>query len=160
MRMRDLAILITMAIYSAMCAVPATALWFDPGIPVFTSAEQGHPIRLQYDRVIKIDSLIEYAVVIRDADTTELICDVRSGPFHYRKTVGPVVDKTLAWWVANNPDCRDIKDRPGNYWVATTWTVVRPLGDLLPSWADALVGWIIPPKRVTRQSPLFTVEGK
>ncbi len=144
--------------YSGLCAVPITALWFDPGTPVFANADEGDTIPLAFDRVIKRDSLIEYAVVIHRAKTNDVICDMRSGPFTYKAGLGPLVDKDLAWWTSENRACNSLK--PGDYWAETTWTAVRPLGDLVPAWLEPFVGYIIPPKRVTRRSPLFTISRK
>ena len=155
MRRLEWAILAAMVIYTGCVVVPASALWFIPGIPVFSDAVQGDPVPLAYEREIKRDSRIEYAVSIRRAGTNSTVCDVRGGPFTYKASIGPVVDRDLAWWTQDNPHCNNLS--PGSYWVETTWTVVYPLGDLLPVWLDPFLGWVIPPKRVSRISPLFNI---
>ena len=155
MRRLEWWIIFWMFIYSACVAVPPSAFWFKPGIPVFSDAMEGDPVPLAYEREIKRDTRIKYAVVLRRPGTTIPVCDDEGGPFTYRANIGPVVDRDLAWWTQNNPDCNNLK--PGSYWIETTWTIVYPLGDLLPVWLDPFLGWIIPSKDVSRISPLFNI---
>ena len=150
--------LAALIVYIAGCLVPVSALWFVPGTPVFSDSAEGDPVTLAYEREIKRDSRIEYAVAIKRAGSNSTVCDVRGGPFTYKTSIGPVVDRTLSWWTQDNMLCNHLA--PGSYWVETTWTVVYPLGDLLPVWLDPFIGWVIPPKRVSRISPLFTITEK
>ena len=155
MRRFEWGIIFLMVIYSVCVAVPPSVFWFIPGIPVFSDAVQGDQVPLAYEREIKRNSRIKYAVVIRQPGIAIPVCDATGGPFPYLTSIGPVVDHDLAWWTNNNPDCNNLS--PGRYWVETTWTVVYPLGDLLPVWLDPFLGWIIPSKDVSRISPLFNI---
>lgn len=73
----------------------------------------------------------------------------------YRRNFGQVLGETLGWWVPSDPRCLLLP--PGSYEVSTTWQVIDPLTAFLPSWLDEWLGWIVPPKRVTRVSPPFMV---
>ena len=141
-------------LYAPLAMMPAEWLWYDPGVPTFGDVVSGNPIPVFFSRDIKRLSLIQYAAVLRQADSGIAVCDGNGGPFPYKPKSGAVIDKDLHWWMGG--DCAATLT-PGHYWVETTWTVVRPLGDLLPAPLDQMFGWIIPAKTVTRISPVFNV---
>lgn len=141
--------------YVALAALSAESLWFRPSVPVFADATEGEVPALTYSRAILRPADIRYSVVVRATGQAWPACESPNGPFPYLAASGPVDGKDLAWWAPNDPRCLDLP--PGSYWAVTTWEVIDPLGDLLPAPLDGWLGWILPPKRLTRESPLFTI---
>lgn len=141
--------------YIPLTVVPAEWFWYEPGIPTFGDATTGEPILLTYSRTIRRSAYIEYATVLWQAETGTPVCEGRGGPFTYHAQSGPVVGKNLKWWMGGGT-CPDHLP-PGQYWVDTTWRVMTPLADLLPAPLDKLLGWIVPPKSLSRASPVFTI---
>lgn len=155
---RLIAALAFSALYFPLAFAPGELLWFDPQAPVF-SYKDGE-VGYQYVREIKRDSLIKFSVVVRTPDVVDPVCAGLGGPFTYKATLDDggtaalaAKPGTLGYW-ANNPECDELP--PGTYYVETVWTIVRPLGDLLPS-GEETIGWLLPPKNVIRVSPPFTV---
>ena len=142
-------------VYLPLVMIPATAFWYSPGVVLFSDTTLGKSPELSFYREIKRDSFIEYSVVVRD-ENGRVACDASGGPFRYQKQEGVLVDVTLAEWAPSDPRCRLLP--VGSYWVETTWKVVRPLGDFLPTGdLEEMIGGIIPPKYVTRLSPVFHI---
>jgi len=148
-------VILVMTIYLPLVLIPGTVLWYKPGVVSFTNTVEGVPPNIAFYRVIKRDSLIEYAVVVRDSNG-QIVCESRGGPFRYKKQEGALVDKTLKDWAPQDERCWSLPT--GDYQVETTWRIVRPLGDFLPKGViEEAFGGIIPPKYITRLSPVFHV---
>ena len=79
MRKAEWVILVLFIAYSAMCAVPVTALWYNPGIPTFGNAVEGQPVPLEYSRTLFRLSFISYTVVVRQVDQVSPACDGGGG---------------------------------------------------------------------------------
>ena len=143
--------------YVGGAVLPASTLWFDPGEVEFSDAIEGRSPALRYSRTIHRPTLIKYVVLVREVvpgGFNLTVCEAPSGPFTYQPTSGPVIGKDLAWWAPSDPRCRHLP--AGTYQVETVWTIVQPLGDLLPIWMQWL-SWATPPKRVRRESEPFTI---
>lgn len=153
--MRTSVILALAAVYGAAAAVPMQALWFDPGQPVIRDAVVGTASDLVFSRNIKRDSMIGYVLVIRDAADRDVVCDASGGPFLYLQGDGPLIGKTLGWWGPSDPRCARLP--VGAYYGVVTWTAVRPLGDLLPGVLQGPLGWLLPPKSVSRDIMIFNI---
>ena len=149
------AFMIFAAIYGLASAVPLSWFWFDPGQPTFKDAVAGGDPELVFSRQIKRNALMHYSVIIRDAADDDIDCEGTGGPFEYRKNQGPLIGKTLGWWVPSDPRCSRLP--VGAYYGSVTWTAVRPLADLLPEVLQGPLGWILPPKTVSRDIPLFNI---
>lgn len=148
-------VLFVLFVYLPLTLLPATVAWYSPGVVLFSDTTVGTPPALSFYREIKRNSLIEYSVVVRNSDG-EIVCDSRGGPFQYKKQEGALVDWTLADWAPQDPRCANLPE--GAFRVETTWRVVRPLGDFLPPGSlEEVFGGILPPKYVTRVSPVFHV---
>lgn len=148
-------VLFVLFVYLPLTLLPATVAWYNPVVVLFSDTTVGTPPALSFYREIKRDSMIEYSVVVRNADG-EVICDSRGGPFQYKKQEGAVVNKTLTDWAPQDPRCAHLPE--GAFRVETTWRVVRPLGDFLPPGIlREMFGGVLPPKYVTRVSPVFHV---
>lgn len=147
------------AVFLAYCAtvsLPAERYWFDPDPPVFADAPEGaSPELVAYARVIHADGPISFAAVVRVVGEGVPACSGSDGPFPYHKDSGPVTGKDLDWWTAHAPECLALP--PDEYWVRTTWTIHRPMEAFLPTVLDPLLGWVLPPKHVTEDSPPFTI---
>jgi len=148
-----------LATYLIGAMIPATALWFDPGEVEFSDAiAGGRPPALRFSRTIHRPTVIRYSVVVREVipggHSGLVACEALGGPFTYQPVSGPLIGKDLSWWAPGDPRCSHLP--PGTYLTETVWTVVAPLGDLLPErlrWLE----WLIPAKRVHRTSEPFTI---
>lgn len=148
-------VLFVLFVYLPLTLLPATLFWYNPGVVLFSDTTVGTPPALSFYREIKRDSMIEYSVVVRDSDG-EVACDSRGGPYQYQKQEGAVINKTLREWAPQDPRCANLP--VGAFRVETTWRIVRPLGDFLPQgMLEEMFGGILPPKYVTRVSPVFHV---
>lgn len=139
-------------VYLPLCLVPGEWFWFDPGVPVFEDTVQGTSPALTYWRDFKTDGLLSYAVTVREKAAQVPLCDGQTGPFQYHKNDGPVIGKDLNWWMGEKCILE-----PGAYWTETTWKLSDPLASLLPYPLSDLFGWILPPKYITRISPVFQI---
>ena len=144
------------ALYVIGAAVPLEWFWFNPGTPIFADTEAGGDPELFYDRQIKAVIGISYALILRDAKTHDVVCDANGGPFDYLpEKSGPLIGKTLSWFAPSDPRCRALP--PGTYFGQVTWTAAYPLRAYLPGILQGPLGWIIPPKSVTRDIPPFKI---
>lgn len=144
------------SVYVIGAAVPLEWFWFNPGIPVFADTEFGKDPELSYDRHIKAVTGISYAVILRDAATRDVVCDATGGPFDYLpEKSGPMIGKTLSWFAPSDPRCKSLP--VGTYYGQATWTVSYPLRAYLPSVLQGALGWILPPKSITRDIPPFKI---
>lgn len=142
--------------YVVMASLPASSLWFDPGEVRFENVYRGNAPELVFSRTIHRDALISYSTVTRRVETGDVACDGRGGPFTYKPSRGPVGGKDLVWWSGGNVACGGLT--PGFYYNQTVWTVVSPMRSLLPEWArGTALDFLLPPKRVVRESPSFEV---
>ena len=147
--------------YILAAAAPAEMLWFDPDAPVFHQDRVSGGVVYTYAREIKRPTLASYSVVVRRVGEIAPSCDGRGGPNEYEPTrdangditklVAPAND--LGYW-AGNERCTSLAN--GEYYVTTVWKLERPLGDLLPLVSD-IIGWVVPPKYITRVSEPFSV---
>lgn len=151
----SLVIIAFATVYAAAAAVPMETFWFDPGTPVIRDAVVGSDPELVFSRNIKRDALIQYSLLIRSAADNHAACDAVGGPFTYRKHSGPLIGKTLGWWGSSDPRCGRLP--VGAYYGQVTWTAVAPLGDLLPEFLRGPLGWLLPPKRVSREIMIFNI---
>ena len=148
-------ILITLFIYLPLTLLPPTVGWYRPGPVVFNDTPVGTVPDVSFYREIVIDSFIYYSVVVRNSEG-EIMCDAIGGPFQYEAQAGILAGKTLADWAPSDPRCRRLP--VGEYVASTTWTVIRPLGDYLPEGLlRDVFGGVLPPKYVTRVSPVFHI---
>ena len=153
MKVLHVASALVLAVYLPLCLVPGEWFWFDPGVPVFEDTVQGTSPALTYWRDIKIEGLQTYAALVREKAAQAPVCDGGlPGVFPYHKDAGPVVGKDLDWWMGKKCNLK-----PGYYWIETTWTIPAPLASLLPYPLSDLFGWILPPKYITRISPVFQI---
>lgn len=150
-----------MTIWGALEWLPAESLWFDPEVPVFSDVAQGEVPKLSYSRVIKRDSWISYHVILSEVGVSFPVCDPDSPKIQYRANrSGSAVGGDLNRWLGDRRRCEADHLAPGTYQVETTWTVHYPLQALLPkAWQDHIgaLRYLVSPKRITRQSPPFTV---
>ncbi|MGB7241669.1 MAG: hypothetical protein WBC93_06250 [Sulfitobacter sp.] len=153
MRLVNRLALVVMMGYAALVLLPSS-IWYEPGVPVFRDAQLGESPDVEFFREIKIASSIKYSVIVRVVGTNDVVCDAVGGPFTYKPTLGPLKDKDLAWWAPSDPRCSMLP--VGEYWAETTWTIVNPIGELLP---DILrpIGSLVPSKRVTQIGPPFSI---
>lgn len=149
-------VLFVLFIYLPAVLVPASWFWYSPGDTVFSDAYEGEAPPLSYYREIKVDTLIQYSVAVRD-EAGEIVCDAIGGPFTYKALKsGVLTGKTLADWAPSDPRCRSLP--VGSYVAETTWTVIHPLGDYLPEGPiKMLLGGLLPPKYVSKLSPVFRI---
>lgn len=148
--------------YLAFMAVPFS-WWFEPGEVRFENAVAGTSPELSYSRHIHRDVWVNYRVVVREAvpnrvEPGPVVCE--GGPslaFTFVEQSGPVVGKDLEWWLPHDERCHAEHLGPGNYWAETCWTLVNPLGDLLPGRPRHFLGIFAPRKTVCRTSNVFTV---
>jgi len=146
--------------YLALAAMPPERFWFDPGPVSISDAIEGEIPSITYSRTIKLSSLIQYSVVVRDA-RGEIACDGGGGPFPYRPTSGPVLGRDLEWWVGGT-ECSSLP--PGIYYGETCWQIIAPMRALLPEWPAGnpnllknTFGWLLPPKNVCQGPSVFTI---
>jgi hypothetical protein len=142
--------------YVVAATLPASSLWFAPGQVSFVDARVGDDPVLVYDRVIKRATSISYYVIIRDALTTDAACEGKGGPILYEQREGSLLGKTLSWWVPQDPRCKSLPE--SSYYGYVTWTIEYPLEPFLPEFLSGLK-WLLPPKTVTREIPLFSIIG-
>lgn len=141
-------------LYLGGAAIPAHWFWFDPNVIFVEDSIRGHPPKIKYSRWIKRESMIRYAVVVRDTDG-DIVCEGGGGPFPYRPVQGPLEGKDLVWWSGGDERCGRLK--PGYYAGNTCWFVIAPLGDLLPSWLAGSFGGLLPAKSICRDINTFQV---
>ena len=141
--------------YLAAAAVPMETLWFAPGEPIFKDTVVGGDPELVFSRDIRRDAMIRYSVIIRNAEDKEVVCEWNGGPFKYLEQSGPLIGKTLGWWAPGDNRCAHLP--VGTYYGQVEWTAVRPLGDLLPGFLKSPLGWLLPPKSVTREIMVFNI---
>lgn len=91
-------------------------------------------------REINRDFLGSYSVVVRRAETLEIVCDGSAGPFQYR--AGAALPETvfLDWWVGEPCNLDS-----GRYTMQTIWQIDR---------------WPLREAVITVNTPEFIVEGK
>lgn len=148
-------VLAVLFIYLPLTLLPATFGWYRPGVVVFEDTVVGGSPELSFYREILVDSLIQYSVVVRNGEG-QILCDAIGGPFPYKAQNGILSGHTLTDWAPSDPRCARLP--VGEYVATTTWTVVRPLGDYLPEGIlREVLGGILPPKYVTRISPVFHI---
>ena len=148
-------VLITLFVYLPLALLTPIVGWYRPGQPVFSDSTVGTVPEVSYYREIVVDSFISYSVIVRNSED-EIMCDAVGGPFQYKAQVGMLSGKTLVDWAPSDPRCTHLP--VGEYVVETTWTVTRPLGDYLPEgFLRDVFGGILPPKYVTRVSPVFHI---
>lgn len=148
-------VLVTLFIYLPLTLLTPTVEWYRPGQLVFNDAPVGTAPEVSYYQEIVVDSFISYSVVVRNSEG-EIMCDAIGGPFQYKAQAGILAGKTLADWAPSDPRCGRLP--VGEYVAETTWTIIRPLGDYLPEgFLRDVFGGILPPKYVTRVSPVFHI---
>lgn len=148
-----------MVAYIGLCMVPGEALWFDPGQPMFEDTVVGGDPVLKFNREIKRETTMRYAVFLRRDQDDDPACDAEGGPFTYLPAKsGVLVDGTLGKWAPSDPRCRQLP--VGSYYGTVTWTITNPYRDLLPKalqpWLGGLMS-LLPPKEIQRTIPTFTI---
>lgn len=153
---------ISTALFSAYvigAMLPLEWFWFDPGTPRFADTEVGGDPPLTYIREIKVVVALSYSVILRDMTTQDVVCDAAGGPFDYLPSKsGPLVGKTLSVWAPADDRCAHLP--VGEYYGSVTWEAAYPLRAFLPDLLDGPLGWLIPPKSVTRQIAPFKITAK
>lgn len=111
-----------------LSALPLSLFWFDPGPVVIQDAKEGESPKIGFSRDIKRNVVMQYSVVIRDANLA-VYCEDRSAPIEYRSDSQLPEDLDLAWWAFGTEACH----RPpvGSYIVTTCWTATGRLLGLL-----------------------------
>jgi hypothetical protein len=159
---------IAISIYIGFAAMPLSWWWYAPGEVFIYDADEGDVPALRFSRDIYRQTVMQYSVIIRGRDGLSA-CESHSGLFPYQERHGPIVGRDLEWWA---PGCGTLP--AGAYTMSTTWTAPQPLAALLPKPAPVDpeatpdiwtrvgnsvkiglrdgVGWLLPPKRVTRES--------
>lgn len=143
-------------LYVTGAMLPLEMFWFDPDNPSFADTEVGGDPALSYVRQIKTVVAMSYAVTLRDVATHDVACDAAGGPFDYLpEKSGPLVGRTLSVFAPSDPRCGHLP--VGEYYGSATWTASYPLRSFIPGFLAGPLGWIIPPKTVTRQIAPFKI---
>lgn len=143
------------AVYAVAAALPLESLWFDPSEPFVSDAVVGQDPHLRFSRQIKVPVEMSFSVILRHAETLDVACTANGGPFEYLPAKsGPLLNKGV-WWFAPSDDCRNLP--VGIYFGSVTWTAAYPMRPFLPSFLRGWLGWIIPPKTVTREILAFQI---
>ena len=142
--------------YVTAAMIPLEWLWFDPGVPSFSDSVVGTDPETHYSREIKRVTSISYSVTLRDGLTHDVVCEATGGPFDYLpEKSGPLLNRTLSAFAPSDPRCAHLP--VGVYFGQAVWTAAYPLRAFLPDFLDRPLGWIVPPKTVTRDIPPFRI---
>ena len=133
---------VVLIVYVMAAAIPLSAFWFQPGQTIVSDTVEGTSPRIGFTRVIKRPVRMRYNVVVRHVPSLEVACEASSGVFTSRPDATLPESIILAWWAPGDARCAVLK--PGEYVMETCWT------------APAI--WrVLPPKKVCRDSNVFTV---
>ena len=115
-----------MIVYTGMIGIPAQWIWYTP-----ISIEVGDgPGSIRFNRTVKREFVGAYSGTIRNVTTSTIACDFSGGPFPYKpESILPgTID--LGWWTGGKAACLELPQ--GSYVLETCWTVIDPIGGVLP----------------------------
>lgn len=123
LRFFDLMAVVLVA-WGIMAVVPLEWFWFDPGHVVVGNGTKAQVPAIQFDRVIKRNTLMRYQVTIRNVDSGHIVCDPASQPFTYRSdAVLPESIQLHEYWTGGDDRCWPLPH--GTYVMETCWTATN-----------------------------------
>ena len=125
-------------------ALPAS-MWMTVENVFVYDSEYGKVPSLEVVRTIHRPFIGQYTIIVRRADTLEVVCSYPSGEILYEPQAPLPTPLLMNWWADGSPSCSGSNWPPGIYIMRTRWNIERPF---------------LPDTRVEFTSRPFTISGK